>query len=475
MRCLAGLEWGADVLSLKRIYVSLIRSRLEYGSIAYGSASKSVLSELDKVQAEALRICIGGVRTSPVCALQVETGEMPLRLRRRQLMANYWLSLKDHGENHPTKQVVQECWERGVAQDGSFGWIGGVVARDMGVENKEFCPAILWPSVPIWLLNIPKVDLEIWEEKRRNKNSDLKTEYHNHIDNRYREHLLIFTDGSKDPVAETTGAAVVVQGMNVELYKRTNNYLTVYTVELYAILMAVRWMEQMQPCKVLICSDSLSAIQSIGSGASHRRPDLVYEILLLLSQVTRRGSDVTLLWVPAHIGVLGNEKVDKLAKEAVKKRNIDVNLQLSKSEGKHIVWKKINQEWQQYWEQETKGRRLYSLQNRVGITARRGGNRREQVVLTRLRIGHTHLNSTLKILGKHPTGLREECHQPETVEHALIACRRYETERGLMIIEMRKIGLTDISVKNILECGGKGKGIKLLFDFLRASGLIKRI
>lgn len=268
---------------------------------------------------------------------------------------------------------------------------------------------------------------------------------------------------------------MVVQGMNVEICKRTNNYLAVYTVELYAILMAVRWIEQVQPCKILICSDSLSAIQSIGSGASHRRPDLVYEILLLLSQVTRKGSDVTLLWVPAHIGVLGNEKVDKLAKEAVKKENIEVNLQLSKSEGRHIVWKKINQEWQQYWEQETKGRHLYSLQNRVGITARRGGNRREQVVLARLRIGHTHLNSTLKMLGKHLTGMCEECHQPETVQHALVACRRYATERRVLINEMKKIGMTGISEKNILEYGGEGKGVNLLFNFLRASGLIKRI
>ncbi len=44
----------------------------------YRSAAKSVLTELDGVQARALRICLGAIRTPPVCVLQGETGEMPL-------------------------------------------------------------------------------------------------------------------------------------------------------------------------------------------------------------------------------------------------------------------------------------------------------------------------------------------------------------------------------------------------------------
>ncbi len=78
MRCLLGLEWGADYQSLKYIYVSLIRSRIDYGRVVYRSAAKSLLARLDIIQAKALRLCLGAVKTSPVCALQVESGEMPL-------------------------------------------------------------------------------------------------------------------------------------------------------------------------------------------------------------------------------------------------------------------------------------------------------------------------------------------------------------------------------------------------------------
>ena len=54
MRCLTGVEWGADTASLRCIYVALIRSRLDYGSVAYGSAAKSVLAGLDRIQTQGL-------------------------------------------------------------------------------------------------------------------------------------------------------------------------------------------------------------------------------------------------------------------------------------------------------------------------------------------------------------------------------------------------------------------------------------
>ena len=81
-------------------------------------------------------------------------------------------------------------------------------------------------------------------------------------------------------------------------------------------------------------------------------------------------------------------------------------------------------------ERETKGRHLFSLNGRVTESTEHCGMRRkEQVTIAKMRIGHTLLNSTLFIIGKHQDGMCDECQQPETVAHVLIHCMRYSRER----------------------------------------------
>ncbi len=69
--------------------------------------------------------------------------------------------------------------------------------------------------------------------------------------------------------------------------------------------------------------------------------------------------------------------------------------------------------------------------------------------MTRLRIGHSNLNSTLHIIGKHPTGFCEYCQSLETIEHVLLSCKRYEEQRRIMMEELRD-WLAGAGIKDIL-------------------------
>ncbi len=95
---------------MKSIYIlAQIRSVLDYGRIVYDSAAKT----FDVIQAQALRLCCGAFKATPVSALQVEVGEMPLQIRRKQLMMNYWVKLQSYSEDrHPTVKVLLPCWKR---------------------------------------------------------------------------------------------------------------------------------------------------------------------------------------------------------------------------------------------------------------------------------------------------------------------------------------------------------------------------
>ena len=58
LRVVGHTDWGADKVVLLRLYRALVRSKLYYGCIVYGSASKSVLRTLDAVHHAGLRICL---------------------------------------------------------------------------------------------------------------------------------------------------------------------------------------------------------------------------------------------------------------------------------------------------------------------------------------------------------------------------------------------------------------------------------
>jgi len=167
MRCLRGREWGASRSALKRIYVALIRSVIDYVSVVIGSAAKSQLKKLDVIQAQALRICCGAVKTTPVAAIQVEMGELPLDLRRKQLMANYWACLKGHNNSHINKAVLQESWGDVKNLKENFGRIGNEIAKELQVYNLRMSPTIVYPEIAPWKIVWPEVDWFVLQEKRK--------------------------------------------------------------------------------------------------------------------------------------------------------------------------------------------------------------------------------------------------------------------------------------------------------------------
>ena len=109
MQAVAGNTWGANKKCLLTIYRSLIRSVLDYGAIAYNSASDNVKKRLDVIQHKALRIACGAFCSTAVSALQVETGELPLFLRRSQQKIKYAVKVKAT-KGHPASSVTEFHW-----------------------------------------------------------------------------------------------------------------------------------------------------------------------------------------------------------------------------------------------------------------------------------------------------------------------------------------------------------------------------
>ena len=104
---LSNTNWGADRNNLLRLYHSFVRTKLDYGSIVYGSTCKSYIGMLDTVHNQGIRICLGAFRTSPMQSLYVEAHEPPLHIRRIKLALQFSVKLMSNVKNPAFPMVFQ--------------------------------------------------------------------------------------------------------------------------------------------------------------------------------------------------------------------------------------------------------------------------------------------------------------------------------------------------------------------------------
>ncbi|XDV17936.1 hypothetical protein PO909_023724 [Leuciscus waleckii] len=470
MRCLAGVDWGASRKALKGIYDALIKSVIDYGCIAYRDAAKTTLAKLD-VQAQALRICSGAFHTSPAVAIQVEMDEMPLTLRREQLTANYWANLQGQDRSHPTRAVIQVCWEHERVKSQSFGWVGDAIGKEMGLEGKEFSPTVQLPAAPPWDYKEMYIDLGLLEEKQGIGMDKYRVQ--RYLMEMYREDLIIYTDASK-PIDKRMGVAYVIPKLKVKIGQRISDDLAVYTAELVAVWLALLWVEVNRPGKAVIASDSSSALISIKTCQSKSRQDIVIEIIQVANNLLQSGTEITLIWVPAHIVVVGNEFADRCAKQAAGNSNVDIEVNYSKAEIKSMVKNIVKGKWQTLWDSGQTGGQFFYIQNKVGKGRNMNRSKEEEDVLSRMRYGHTRLNKTLVIMKQHADCNCEFCDSPESVEHVILQCPKYQEERQSLSSQLQRKQLR-LNLEDILQRSSGEICFKYIFSVLRNTGLIKTI
>ncbi len=427
MRCLAGVEWGACRQSLKRVYGALIRAAIDYGCMVYSSASKSQLLNVEAIQSQALRICCGAIRSSPITAVQVEMGEMLLEFRRLKLKMRYWINIKGHSDSHPIKKVLKNCWEYEYTNLSSFGWTANEEAQSMGLSDITIAPSVATSAIPPWLFPMPVVDTQLYEGKHNKERSILThIEVQQYIEQTYYSTVKIYTDGSKDPESGFA-AAVYIPQFKVNISKSISDQISVFTTEIIAIFLALQWIE-VQPIRSVICTDSLSVLNSLLRGNATARQDMIFEVMQSLFRISQSGL-VNFMWVPSHMGVDGNEVADHLAKLALKQAQIDIKVSMSKTEVKGLIANEIRKKWQKEWDSGKKGTHLYHIQEKVARERRKYGNRKDDVLMSRMRIGHCLLNQCLHRMRKHETGKCDKCGHAESIEHVLIVCEMHMKEK----------------------------------------------
>jgi len=113
--------------------------------------------------------------------------------------------------------------------------------------------------------------------------------------------------------------------------------------------------------------------------------------------------------------------------------------------------------WQKRWEEDQKGRRYHKLQKSVITKIYTERNRREDIIITRLRLDHTGLNGTMFIMGKIEVEECRGCGVKENVEHIVLHCNMYKAESEKLRDRVREAG-REWSLMGIL--GTEGEGVR---------------
>ncbi|XP_072382855.1 uncharacterized protein [Diabrotica undecimpunctata] len=103
LKSLSKKVWGADKQTMLSLYRTLIRSKLDYGAIAYSLATESSLKTLDSIHNTAPRIVLEAYRTTPIESLYCEAAEPSLYHRRTYLKLTYAIKSNANPNNHTFK------------------------------------------------------------------------------------------------------------------------------------------------------------------------------------------------------------------------------------------------------------------------------------------------------------------------------------------------------------------------------------
>ena len=259
---------------------------------------------------------------------------------------------------------------------------------------------------------------------------------------------------------------------------------SIMAVELSAINKALVWVLMhsviLLTKKIAILTDTRAGIAALKKYSPKNHSNLINQIKEKIEMLNNEDFDITIQWLPSHVGTPGNEKVDQLAKEA---HNKDVtNFPLETSEINRMVRKRLVTKWQQQYDTQKNTLHLGQIKRTIANWpwASVKKSRKHETTLTKLRMGHIALNQYLARFKIRDNPNCSTCLVPEDVQHFMLECRQYTNQRNSLKRELANLNITDTNLCNILGGGPypeekQRKIIEATCKYLTATGKLDQL
>ena len=314
-------------------------------------------------------------------------------------------------------------------------------------------PNITYLLTPIWDSKPVTVDFTLSEFDKSSTSTVFKSRF-NELRQKYSDFCHIYTDGSK---VEIKVASAYVCPYGTRSY-RLRDGCSIFTAEVEAIDKALKYVKVSSVERSVIFSDSMSVLQAIESQES--KNPLVNRVLQTCQIILSGNKYITFCWIPSHRDIRGNEDADCAAKDALSKAQPEI-FDIPCTDVFMKIQPFISSLWQERWDKEVDNK-LHAIMPQIDEKYHSGcTNRKDEVIINRLGIGHTHLTHSFRMENRPHPPLCDQCEGDHelTVKHILIECS------FLKIICRRHYDVTDL---NQLF---KTVSSKRILDFVKDIGL----
>jgi ribonuclease HI len=436
-RKMVGKNWGLKPKVCLWMYTSLIRPILTYASFVWVSALEKEYKRkmLEKVQRQGCLLILSAMRSTPPAGMEVILGIRPIEVHIKELAIKSYLRLVKNGNwKHIKGEVIKRSNH-------------AVIITEMAEEIPEiFLPTDKLLEKELGVSNFKtniKRRTDIIGKTIRLTPTQVNT-------------LHCFTDGSKTKTG--SGFGYIMRGGNIKAqgYDHLGKLATVFQAEITALEYSGQRMLDLniKGMNIQFYVDSQAAIKAVSNYCISSKSVLNAKQTLNCLGVD---NNITINWIPSHVGYLGNEVADRLAKlgsygNETHRTRPEPYIPVSISNSKTLIkdWgQKLHQE---IWTNPKDPRfcrqtrmMLNNVKNNIWKLIK-GGTRKEAWQATQMLTGHASINKHLKNIKVVTSAACDKCkYEEESIEHFLGHCPAYNRLR------------TEIFGTNIINSGDFSK------------------
>ncbi|GFN98340.1 RNA-directed DNA polymerase from mobile element jockey [Plakobranchus ocellatus] len=313
LRFLGHTDWGADRATLLKLYTTLVRSKLDYGSVIYGSAKKTRSEGLGPYASSGPSYCPRGFQNDTYQKL-VRRGWGALSRASAYQASFYVLKLKslprischDVVFEAPLSDFSADSKSEPNLVVNTFEHIKNTKINLKTIDNLHVqCPQP-WEGHKI------NVDISLTEQKKENTSEVAYRKEFFRIKEKFSNHYAVYTNGSKLE-EKVAAAAYFPEHPDRSKATRLRDGASVFSAELEGIALVLTEIKKLTKYhKIFIYSDSLSALQAIQS-----KNFKVINIRRLYNLIRKFPPYVHISFVriPAHVGIRGMRMWTNLQKQ----------------------------------------------------------------------------------------------------------------------------------------------------------------